>query len=236
MDNIPIIFENNNFLVINKPSGLVVHPYDHSTEETLLDFLACYSPEVFLIANEKKLMDGRTINLGGLVHKLDRDTSGLMVIAKNKASYEALQKLFKSHDVTKVYEALVDGILVDSKLIIDAPLGRNKKDYKQTAHPKNLRGELRDALTEVHTISHNEVATLVELFPKTGRTHQLRAHMAYVGHPIVGDKAYGSTLESDRILLHAKKLNFVLLGESYSFESATPFTLETLQKVIAPSH
>jgi 23S rRNA pseudouridine1911/1915/1917 synthase len=229
--NIDILFEDENMLVINKPSGIVVHPFDHSTEETLVDFLQEYSPVVFSIENPVTLQDGRTINLGGIVHKLDRDTSGAMVIAKTKDVFDELKNQFRNHTAQKTYLALVEGRIdlwpshepADSgPFIIDAPLGRNKKEYKQSVNPKNPRGELRDAVTEVLVRMRNENTTLVELQPKTGRTHQLRAHMSHIGHSIVGDKAYGSNMESPRIMLHAKSLTIVIGGETFNFEAPTP--------------
>ncbi len=222
MISIPVIFENKDFIVINKPSGLVVHPFDHSTEETLLDFLHTHAPETFSIKNERVLMDGRTIALGGLVHKLDRDTSGVLVIAKNEKTYDELKKQFVQHTIEKKYLALVEGIVQEDSFTIDGPLGRNKKEYKQSVNPTNPRGELREAITDVRVLTRDQTTTLLELTPKTGRTHQLRAHMAYISHPIVGDKAYGSTVESERIMLHAQKLSFTLYNEEYTFESETP--------------
>jgi 23S rRNA pseudouridine1911/1915/1917 synthase len=222
MQPIPVIFEDNNILVINKPSGLVVHPFDYSTEETLLDFLMAHVPDIFSIDNPVTLQDKRTINLGGVVHKLDRDTSGLMVIAKNKKTFDELKAQFRSHTTKKTYFALVEGIVAETEFTIDAPLGRNKKDYKQQVNPINPRGELRDAVTDVKVVTRNENTTLVELTPKTGRTHQLRAHMSHIGHPIVGDIAYGSTHESPRIMLHAKTLMFDVAGEKYFFATDSP--------------
>jgi 23S rRNA pseudouridine1911/1915/1917 synthase len=217
-----IIFENDDFLVINKPARLVVHPYDYSSCETLLDFLREHLPGTFDIDNKKTLGDGRTINLGGLVHKLDKDTSGVMVIAKNTKTYNALREAFTSHQVQKTYLAHVEGTIQEDEIHIDAPLGRNKKDYKQVVNPKNPRGELREAITDLRVVRRDEETTLVELCPKTGRTHQLRAHCAYIGHPIVGDKAYGAKVYG-RIQLHAYRLSFTLFGERYTFETEEMF-------------
>lgn len=217
-----IIFENDNFLVIDKPSGLVVHPFDHSTEETLLDFLHVYIPESFSIINERTLMDGRLITLGGLVHKLDRDTSGVMVIAKNQTTFDALKAQFSTHTIEKKYIALVEGFIKKDVQRINEPLGRNKKEYKQSVNPTNPRGALREAITDVRVLTRNEATTLVELMPKTGRTHQLRAHMAHMNHPIVGDKAYGSTIVSPRIMLHAQSLSFTVNSTPYTFETEIP--------------
>ncbi len=220
-----IIYENEHFLILDKPSGLVVHPFDFSQEETLLDFLRTHSPVIFSFENTKKLQDGREINLGGIVHKLDRETSGSMVVAKDKETFEILSSQFKNHEVEKEYVALVEGMVEKDSFVIDAPLGRNKKEYRQSVHPSNPRGQLREAITAVSVISRNEKTntTLVSLIPKTGRTHQLRVHMAHIRHPILGDKIYGNKeTPSTRLMLHAKKLSFSINGEKYEFETELP--------------
>lgn len=214
---IPVIFEDENILIIDKPSGVVVHPFDFSDEETVLDFLHGHAPLMFSIINSITLQDGRIIPLGGIVHKLDRETSGIMVVAKNEATFMELKKEFLTHTTTKKYIALVEGVIEKETYTIDAPLGRNKKEYKQSVNPINPRGELRSAITEVNVLHRNKDTTLVELTPLTGRTHQLRAHMSYNGHPIVGDIAYGSTVKDSRIMLHAYSLSFILGGEERMF-------------------
>lgn len=224
--DIPVIFEDQNIIIINKPSGIVVHPFDYSTELTLVDFLHEKYPEIFNIENNVKLQDGRTIALGGIVHKLDRDTSGVLVIAKTQKVFDELKEQFRNHKTKKTYIALVEGIVEQNKFTIDAPLGRGKKDYKQSTNPINPRGELRDAVTDVEVISRSSNMTVVKLYPKTGRTHQLRAHMSSIGHPIVGDKAYGSKIESERIMLHAEELTFSTDGEERSFEVDVPGEFE----------
>jgi 23S rRNA pseudouridine1911/1915/1917 synthase len=220
--NIKIIFEDEDILVIDKPSGLVIHPFDYSTEYTLVDFLHKNYPEIFSINNNVALQDGRIIALGGIVHKLDRDTSGVLVIAKTQEIFDNLKEQFRNHKIKKSYVALVEGIVEQEKFTINAPLGRNKKDYKQSTNPINPRGELREAITEVEVIKRNTNTTLVKLFPKTGRTHQLRAHMTSINHPIVGDKAYGSSIDSSRIMLHAESLNFDINGQEKTFTSEVP--------------
>ena len=217
-----IIFENENILVINKPSGLVVHPFDYSNEYTLVDFLREHVPESFLIENTVTLQDKRVVALGGIVHKLDRDTSGIMVVAKNQSMFNSLQKQFRDHTIIKAYVAVVDGVVEKDLLTIDAPLGRNKKDYKQMVNPMNPRRELRDALTEVRVLSRGHFTTIVSLTPKTGRTHQLREHLSQIGHPICGDVAYGSNVESPRIMLHAESLSFLCDEEWKSFSAPVP--------------
>jgi 23S rRNA pseudouridine1911/1915/1917 synthase len=203
-----IIFEDENILVINKPSGLVVHPYDNSTEETLLDILNTSHPLCFSFTNTKVLQSGKEINLGGIVHKLDRETSGVMVLAKNKDTFDTLSQQFKNHEIEKIYLAIVEGIVEKDTYTIDAPLGRIKKSYKQTANPENRRAKVFDAITHIKVLTREADHTLVELTPQTGRTHQLRAHMSYIGHPIIGDIAYGSTISSSRIMLHALSISY----------------------------
>jgi 23S rRNA pseudouridine1911/1915/1917 synthase len=189
---------------------------------TLLDFLLQHSPDIFSIHNTVTLQDNRVISIGGIVHKLDRDTSGVLVIAKNEKTFDELKEQFRNHTIKKVYVALVEGIVTEDSFTINAPLGRNKKEYKQVANPSNPRGELREAVTDVKVLERGQSTTLVELLPKTGRTHQLRAHMTYIGHPIVGDKAYGSTVDAPRIMLHAKELSFSLQGKTLAFIADTP--------------
>ncbi len=204
--HIPVIFEDSDIIVLNKPSGVVVHPFDFSNEGTILDFLHENYPETFSITNPITLQDGRTVNLGGIVHKLDRDTSGVLVIAKNRTSFSHLKEHFTSHTIAKTYIAIVEGVFENTTFTINAPLGRNKKDYKQSMNPINPRGKPLEAITHVRVIESNGDFSCVELTPITGRTHQLRAHMSGSGHPIVGDIAYGSTQKADRIMLHASSL------------------------------
>jgi 23S rRNA pseudouridine1911/1915/1917 synthase len=157
------------------------------------------------------------------VHKLDRETSGVLVYAKNKATHEILSLQFRNHEVKKTYTALVSGIVQEDTLTIDAPLGRNKKSNKQVVNPENPRGELRSAVTHLTVLTRNKDTTVVTLSPKTGRTHQLRAHMAHIGHPIVGDGMYGTKENSTRLMLHATALSFTLHGELKEFSSPALF-------------
>lgn len=224
--NIPIIFEDENIAVINKPSGIVVHPFDFSDEYTIIDFIEKHAPSSFDIKNEITLQDTRIINLGGIVHKLDRDTSGVLVVAKNNSTFNELREQFRNHKTKKEYIATVEGIINEEKFTINAALSRSKKDYKQSTNPERARGEMREAITDVEVLQRNgNLTTIVRLLPKTGRTHQLRAHMAHINHPIVGDKAYGSTHDSERILLHAKTLSFTLYGKEYFFEADQETTI-----------
>jgi 23S rRNA pseudouridine1911/1915/1917 synthase len=218
---ISVIYQDQNILVLNKPSGMVVHPFDFSNEKTVLDFLQENYPEVLNIQNTFSLQDTREINLGGIVHKLDRDTSGVLVVAKTQEAFDELKGQFRNHQTQKEYVALVEGLVKEDAFVIDSPLGRSRKDFRQSTNPEKPRGELREAITEVEVLERRSEATLVKLIPKTGRTHQLRAHMNSIGHSIVGDVAYGSTINSERIMLHASKLKFTLREREYEFETET---------------
>jgi 23S rRNA pseudouridine1911/1915/1917 synthase len=233
--HIPVIFEDGDILVINKPSGIVVHPFDFSDEETVLDFLREYFPAMFSIENSVTLQDGRMIPLGGIMHKLDRETSGVMAVAKNQKTFDELRAQFAQQEIEKTYVALVEGVVEEGMFRIDAPLGRSKKDYKQSTAPENPRGELREAITDVEVIERKNNTTLVKLTPLTGRTHQLRAHMASIGHPIVGDISYGyqkkqetgsGKREKKRIMLHAQSMSFTINGEKKKFEAEVPEEFE----------
>jgi 23S rRNA pseudouridine1911/1915/1917 synthase len=220
--HIPVIFEDYDILVIDKPSGLVVHPFDFSDEETVLEFLHERYPDMFSIMNSITLQDKRIIPLGGVVHKLDRETSGIMVIAKNQVTFDELKRKFTNQEIEKTYIALVEGVIEKDTFRIDAPLGRSKKEYKQSTRPENPRGPLREAITDVEVLKRNTDTTLVQLTPRTGRTHQLRAHMASLGHPIVGDFAYGSKMQSERIMLHAASLGCMVRGKKKTFDAPAP--------------
>lgn len=176
------IFEDKEILILNKPFGLLVHGTKHSNESTLVDWLLQTHPETRGIGEDPERP--------GIVHRLDKDTGGIMVVAKTQSSYERLKHLFSSRKMEKKYIALVWGIIKHDTGIIDKPIGFKRGEAKRTTHTTK---KTREALTEyrVRTRYKNASMTLVELVPKTGRTHQLRVHMASIGHPIVGDKLYG---------------------------------------------
>lgn len=227
--NIQILYEDTNILVINKPAGVVIHPFAHSHEKTILTFLQKYSPTMFAIKNTVTLGDKRKIKLGGIVHKLDRDTTGIMVFAKNQITFDELKEQFMNYAVKKTYLALVEGKVEKDSFVIDVPLEHTKK-RKERARLQKPRRDVAQAITEVKVIARNiqenKNSTFVELTPKTERAHQLRIHMSHSGHPVVGDTKYGSTLHADRIMIHAKSLTFTLQGEPLTFATNDDFILK----------
>lgn len=215
-----IIFENDDLMVINKPAGMVVHPSVGHFTGTLVHAALSHSPEMLGIKGEQR---------PGIVHRLDKDTSGLILIAKNDKTHQWLQDQFRLRKVTKTYYALVDGAPPTPKGRVEAPIGRDTSHRKQMAVTTPEKG--REAVTEYQVIEHFPNHSLVEVHPLTGRTHQIRLHMKFLGSPIVGDKLYGHrhlSVEISRQFLHAGKLKITLPGESQprEFKAALPDDLE----------
>jgi len=226
---IPIVFENKNFLIINKPTGVIVHGDGKNNEPTIVDWILKQYPHINgvgenMIINHKG--EEIEINRPGIVHRIDRETTGLLLIAKIPTSFEYLKNLFKTKKIQKRYLALVYGHIKNDTGIIDQPIGRNAKDFRLKTAGPSARGKLRDAQTEYKVIQrymdthskkdiqgqHN-IYTLVECYPKTGRTHQIRVHMKWLNHPLVSDSLYKgkrkNALGLQRTALHAAGIFFV---------------------------
>jgi len=205
--DIPIIYEDDNMLAVNKPAGLVVHSDGRTKESTLADWFLEKYPDAKDVGEPIVLPDGAEIKRPGIVHRLDRDTSGVIVMAKNQKSFEFLKKQFQERHVQKTYRAILSGILKEKSGVIDIPIGKSKKDFRRWLADENARGTLREAITEFKVLGMGDNATYVEVYPKTGRTHQIRVHFKAVGHPVLCDSLYGTKkdcfLEMDRQALHA---------------------------------
>jgi 23S rRNA pseudouridine1911/1915/1917 synthase len=190
---IVVVHEEADFLVIDKPAGLMVHGDGRSHGPTLVDWLLEHkkvAPEVGEPWTDPK---GNMVPRPGIVHRLDRDTSGLLIVAKTQQMYEWLKEQFKKRTVEKTYEALVHGIVGQEKGVVDRPIGRSGSDFRKKSAQRGALGTLRDARTEYVVLKRfpAEDITHVALYPKTGRTHQLRVHMKAIHHPILGDTLYG---------------------------------------------
>lgn len=221
-----IIFQNGDIVVINKPAGMVVHPAVGNRSGTLVNAILGSSIKLDGISGEER---------PGIVHRLDRDTSGIILIAKNDKAHHWLQDQFKDRKVQKSYLALVDGRPPTPSGRIEAPLGRDAHDRKRFAVVATGKG--REAITEYRTLESFSDHTLLEMHPLTGRTHQIRVHLKYLGCPIAGDKVYGfrkPTLNLKRQFLHAASLTITLPGEneSRSFSTALPQDLQDMLKLI----
>ena len=205
---VDIVFEDKDLAVVNKPSGMLVHPTHWQKNGTLLNALS------FHFNREKQ----NGVIRPGLVHRLDSETSGLIVIAKNLRSHRLLARQFERRTVTKRYLALVDGILANDDGSIESPIGRNVDEKRWDVMPG-----AKPALTKFQVIEKFNHTTLLELEPITGRTNQLRIHCASIGHPIVGDVNRGGR-EFERLCLHAFRLRFrhPSLGNNIEFEADPP--------------
>ncbi len=218
-----ILLETNDFLVINKPSGLLVHPDGKREEYSLVDWILENYPEIKEVGESLMVEykgEIKTIYRPGIVHRLDRETSGVMIIVKNQEMYEHLKQQFQNHIIRKQYLAFVQGWSND-RGIISEPIGRNGNDIRKWATGKHTRGVKRDAVTRYVTQkkfldSDQNKFSLVQLFPETGRTHQLRVHMKTIQHAIIGDGLYApntiGNLDFHRVALHAEKLSFMDLN------------------------
>jgi len=198
-----IIYEDEAVIVLNKPAGIVVHPACGNYSGTLVNALLYHFPNL----TRGKFPD---INRVGLVHRLDKDTSGVMVVAKNNTSLSRLAKQFENRKVEKVYLALVFGKIINPEGSIEAPVGRKITDRRKMAVTSISS---RQAITDFRVREILGDFTLLEVRPKTGRTHQIRVHLAHIGHPVVGDGEYGRPAPKNwrvnRQLLHAYKLGFI---------------------------
>lgn len=212
---VTVLYEDNNLVVIDKPAGLVVHPSPGHTSHTLVNAILARCPDI------KGFEDMRP----GIVHRLDRDTSGVMVIAKNPQVQRFLMEQFRSRSVLKVYLVLVKGRLSPPQGMIEAPLGRDPADRKRMA----VVSGGRPATTSYKVREYLGDYTLLEVVPQTGRTHQIRVHLAAIGHPVVGDAVYGvkSSLLK-RQFVHAYRLGFCLPGDGgyREFVSELPADLQ----------
>ncbi|MBH0177172.1 MAG: RluA family pseudouridine synthase [Nitrospira sp.] len=229
-----VLYEDDALLILNKPAGIVVHPAPGNWTGTLVNALL----------HHFQTSGGTVSSIGGkerpgLVHRLDKETSGVMVIAKTDQAHRHLAAQFKHHTITRVYEALIWGIPKKGRGLIELAIGRDSKERKKfsarTARPK-------ESVTEYHVDRrYGKLAAHVLLYPRTGRTHQLRVHLTSLGHPILGDQTYGGkkvcavdSIEIPRVMLHARTLGFQhpTTGEVQEFTRPFPVDMETVSKAI----
>ncbi len=214
-ENIPldIFYEDDYLLVVNKPVGMLVHPAQGFYTATLVNALLYHC---------KQLSDVNADFRPGIVHRLDQDTSGLILIAKDNQTHLQLAEQFKNHTIKKKYLALVQGEIEFDEGMIDAPLGRHST-YREKRDVQ-FNDSAKEAVTYYRVIKRSPSVTFVALFPQTGRTHQLRVHMAYLKHPILGDAKYGKKETFPRLALHAQSIGFIHPRQNcfLEFSSQTP--------------
>ena len=216
-ENIPIdiIYQDNDIIVVNKPKGLVVHPADGNPDGTLVNaIMAICKDGLSGIGGELR---------PGIVHRLDKDTSGLLIVAKNDKAHRLMSEQIKNREVRKIYIALVKGVVSENEATIDMPIGRSTKDRKKMA----VRKDGKEAVTHFKVLKRYPSYTLLEVKIDTGRTHQIRVHMAEIGHPVVGDMVYSSGKNEFGVegqMLHAKSLDFKhpITGKQMHLEAPLP--------------
>ena len=218
--DLKIVFENKDVLVVDKPAGMVVHPAFGHHQGTLVNAVLGHDPMLDGIGGEQR---------PGIVHRLDKDTSGLIIIAKNDFSHRWLSNQFKERKVRKIYLALVDGHPPTPQGRIEAPIGRDPSNRKKMAIVSPEKG--RQSVSEYESLERFTQFELVEVHPITGRTHQIRLHMEFLGCPVVGDILYGrrhSSLPINRFFLHAARITICLPNEElpHTYEANLPLELE----------
>ena len=210
--DLDIVYEDDDIIVINKPSGLVVHPGNGNYDNTLVNGLLYYT---------NNLSDGSEEFRPGIVHRLDKDTSGLMLVAKTNKAHEILADDFKNKRVHREYVALLDGVLPNSTALVDAPIGRDKNHFQRYC----VTASGKKAITHLRVIKKYNNYTLVRLVLETGRTHQIRVHMAYIGYPVHNDPVYTNKKCTDfGQFLHSEVLDFIhpITKEKMHFEKEIP--------------
>jgi 23S rRNA pseudouridine1911/1915/1917 synthase len=225
-----VIFEDDDILVIDKPAGMVVHPAPGHPRNTLVNAVLFHAPDISIQGSTRP----------GIIHRLDKDTSGVMVVAKSNRAQVSLVDQWQGRNVIKHYTALVAGVIEEDTATIDAPIGRNPFNRQQMTTTRSGR----EAITHFTVLERFAEATLLDVRIETGRTHQIRVHLAFIGHPVIGDGIYGnkvsgrigSELEISRQFLHASSLAFKMptSGEPRTFEAPIPADLgqilESLQQ------
>jgi 23S rRNA pseudouridine1911/1915/1917 synthase len=227
---IQIIYEDENIIAVNKPAGLVVHSDGRTKEATLSDWVLENYPEACEVGEPIKLSDGSEILKHGIVHRLDRETSGVILVAKNQETFLFLKRQFQDRKINKVYRAVVYGSMKNVRGTVDKPIGKSKKDFRVWA-VAGTRGVLRDAVTEYKVLCVAKDFSYIEVYPKTGRTHQIRVHMKAIQHPVVCDRLYAPNKECglgvNRVALHALSIDFSLRGgERIKIEAPLPEDLK----------
>ena len=223
-----ILYEDDDLIAVDKPAGLVVHPAPGHETGTLVNAILHYCPDLKGVGGVQR---------PGIVHRLDKDTSGIILVAKNDRAHRHLQAQFKNRTIEKTYLALLIGQLKQREGRIDAPIGRHLRQRKRMAVTSAEKG--RNAITEFEVEAYYETTTLISAHPLTGRTHQIRVHFASIGHPVIGDAIYGPRRDAYKLgrhFLHAHRLRFQRPADDALLDllSPLPATLQALLDRLSP--
>ncbi len=251
--SIPILYEDDDILVVSKPAGLVVHSDGRTKEPTVVDWILKKYPKIkgvgdkyevgsmkYELGEEKHAQNSKFKILNsdlrpGIVHRLDRETSGALIIAKNQAAFFSFKRQFKKQEVHKTYHAFVYGRVKHDDGLIDRPIARSRTNPTLWSATRGRKGEDREAVTEYRVLRRGDRSTFLELYPRTGRTHQLRVHLKAINYPIVADKLYSKNepaLGFKRLALHSRAISFLLSnGKRITVEAPYPKDFEAALKI-----
>jgi 23S rRNA pseudouridine1911/1915/1917 synthase len=211
-ESISILYEDKDCLVINKPAGIMVHPDGKTKEETLVDWITLKYPEIKDVGEPLTLANGEVISRPGIVHRLDRETSGALLIAKTQKAFKFFKAQFKERKISKEYHVFVHGKVLKDHGTIDRPIGRSKNDFRKWSAQRGVRGLLREASTYFEVIERRDNVTFLRARPLTGRTHQIRVHFKAINHPVLCDSLYAPKQTClfglNRTALHAYSFEF----------------------------
>lgn len=235
LPKIDILYEDDQCLAVNKPAGLMVHSDGRSAGPFLTDWINEHYPEVKDVGDPMNGVDGKPLERGGIVHRLDRETSGVILIAKTVAGHASLKKQFQERSITKRYVTFVWGEMREEFGTIDRPIGRSGSDFRKYSAGRGAKGDLREAVTfwvkkglGIATISGvKEKFSFLEVEPKTGRTHQIRVHLSAINHPVLSDNLYAPrrprVLGFERLALHSRRIEFsAFTGSRITVEAPLP--------------
>ncbi|MSU56234.1 MAG: RluA family pseudouridine synthase [Candidatus Taylorbacteria bacterium] len=218
-NSVSVLYEDNDLLVVSKPAGLVVHSDGRTKEKTLVEWIVKNYPKIKGVGDPlppeltAKGVPLKAADLRpGIVHRLDRETSGALIIAKNQESFYAFKRQFKKQEIHKTYNAFVYGRVKNDDGLIDRPIARSKTNPVLWSATRGRRGEDREAVTEYRVLGRTKDYTFLELYPRTGRTHQLRVHLKAINYPIVADRLYSKNepaLGFKRLALHSRLISFL---------------------------
>lgn len=233
MDLTPfILYEDENILAINKPAGIIVHSDGRTTEPNVSEWLVSKYPESKNVGEMIRLEGGEIIDRSGVVHRIDRETSGVLLLAKTQKGFEHLKNQFLNRTIQKFYIAFVHGMVKEDHGTLSMKIGKSPSDFRKYSSGRGAIGEMREAVTYYQVLKRGTDFTLIEAKPKTGRTHQIRVHFQALQRPIVCDKLYAASkpplLGFNRLALHARKIDFKdMKGETLSIKA--PFPVDFLE-------